>query len=80
MTIAEYKKDVIRRFRLGQEVDICISGESGKKNKLIRVIIDQFYPSHVSVIHKGHKESFSYLEMYRDANAVIGRPNKMLRK
>lgn len=80
MTIEEYRNHVLKKFRNGQEIDICVAGESGKKNKVIRVIIDQFFTSHVSVIHKGHRESFSYLEMYRDANAVMGRPSKMLRK
>ena len=76
MTAAELKEAVKKKFREGQEINITVCGESGQKKKTFRVIIDKFYPAHVSVVHKGHKESFSYLELWQGASAVMGRPSK----
>lgn len=78
MTAAELRDYVQKKFREGQEIDISIQEGSGQKRKVSRVIIDKFYPNHVSVIHKGNRESFTYLELYKNAKAVMGKPNKAL--
>lgn len=78
MTAAELRDHVQKKFREGQEIDISIQVGSGQKRKVSRVIIDKFYPNHVSVIHKGNKESFTYIEIYQKAKAVMGKPNKAL--
>ena len=70
MTVEDIKKEVKKKFRLGQPVNLRIKDNDNQETNTIKVVILSFDNNSVLVKRNGYKESYRYWDFLRMTSVI----------
>jgi hypothetical protein len=70
MTVEDIKKEVKKKFRLGQPVNLKIKDNDKPETNTIKVVILSFDTNSVLIERNGFKESYRYWDFLRMTSVI----------